>query len=66
VTADDLRDAELRHRATQEAAEDARRDRNTAILEALEQGWTYARISAATGLSRGRIGQLAEALRPRV
>jgi DNA-binding NarL/FixJ family response regulator len=60
MTADQLRDAELRHRATQEAAEDARRDRNSAVCEALEEGWTHARIAEATGLTRGRVGQIAQ------
>lgn len=36
--------------------------RDEAIAAALAAGWTHARISDATGLSRGRIGQLAQAV----
>ena len=33
--------------------------RDDAIRAALEDGWTHQQISTATGLSRGRIGQIA-------
>jgi DNA-directed RNA polymerase specialized sigma24 family protein len=33
--------------------------RNALIKQALEDGWTHQQISDATGLSRGRISQIA-------
>lgn len=38
-------------------ANDRRRD---AVREAISEGWTHAQIAEATGLTRGRIGQLAK------
>jgi DNA-directed RNA polymerase specialized sigma24 family protein len=40
--------------------EKAREKRNRVVREALDHGWTHARISEATGLSRGRVGQIAQ------
>lgn len=59
MTADELRDAQ---RAAEEARVIARlreSERNAAVREALAQGWTHAQIAEATGLTRGRVGQLA-------
>ena len=42
-----------------ESSEDARQERNRLVLEALQAGWTHARIAEATGLTRGRVGQIA-------
>jgi len=39
--------------------EAAREARNAGVREALAEGWTHAQIAEATGLTRGRIGQLA-------
>jgi hypothetical protein len=63
VTAEDLRKTEARYQRAFARSEEARRARNAAVLAALEAGWTHARIAEATGMTRGRIGQLAQALR---
>jgi hypothetical protein len=39
-------------------AEDLRLIRNDLIRLALAEGWTHAQIAEATGLTRGRIGQI--------
>lgn len=66
MTADHLRAAERRYRQATIKTEQAREDRNRAVLAALEDGWTHARIAEATGLTRGRIGQMAQTVaRPR-
>lgn len=54
-----LRTMEQRYRMATERAENARADRNDAIRAALADGWTHAQIAEAMGLTRGRIGQLA-------
>lgn len=59
MTADELAEAQ---RASEEArvrARFAEQNRNAMIRQALEEGWTHAQIARATGLTRGRIGQLA-------
>lgn len=60
MTADDLKRAESRYQRAAQRAEQARSERNAAVCAALADGWTHARISAATGLTRGRIGQIAK------
>lgn len=40
--------------------EASRLARDEAVRQALAEGWTHAKISEATGLTRGRIGQLAQ------
>jgi hypothetical protein len=60
VTADDLRRAELAYQETLLLIEPVREARNHAIREALDAGWTHAQIAEATGLTRGRIGQIAQ------
>lgn len=60
MTADELRKAELRYQRAFRRSEEAREARNAAVREALGEGWTHAAIADATGLSRGRIGQLIE------
>jgi hypothetical protein len=59
LTAAELRKAEARYQRAVRRSEEARAARNAAVQAALKQGWTHARISEATGLTRGRIGQLA-------
>jgi hypothetical protein len=61
VTAQHLKDLEFCYRHVQGQADVAREERNAGIREALESGWTHAQIAEATGLTRGRIGQLASA-----
>jgi CRP-like cAMP-binding protein len=59
MTRDELRQAEADYRAATDRTEQAREARNTAVRQALAGGWTHAQIAEATGLTRGRIGQIA-------
>ena len=58
-TADEIRKAEARYQRAFRRAEEAREERNGLVREALAEGWTHARISEVSGLTRGRIGQIA-------
>jgi hypothetical protein len=60
VTADELRKIEARYQRAFRRSEEARAARNAAVREALGEGWTHARIAEATGLTRGRVGQIAQ------
>lgn len=60
MTAEELRKAEARFRRAFARSEELRRERNALILEALDAGWTHARIAEATGMTRSRVGQLAK------
>lgn len=60
MTTQELRDLEVSYQAVARDAEALRKSRNVAIALAIADGWTHAQISEATGLSRGRIGQLAQ------
>jgi transcriptional regulator with XRE-family HTH domain len=64
VTAQELRKAEARYQRAFRRSEQLREERNALIREALEAGWTHAQIAEATGLTRGRIGQYAQQLKP--
>jgi CRP-like cAMP-binding protein len=59
MTAEELRKAEARYQRAFRRAEEAREARNAAVRSALDVGWTHARIAEVTGLTRGRIGQIA-------
>lgn len=59
MTVDELKKAEARYRRASQRAEEAREARNATIRKALDEGWTHAKISEATGLTRGRINQIA-------
>jgi DNA-binding NarL/FixJ family response regulator len=59
VTVEDLRKAEARYQRAFRRSEEARETRNEAVRQALAAGLTHAQIAEATGLSRGRIGQMA-------
>jgi hypothetical protein len=59
MTAEELRRIEARHERALRRYEVVRGERNAAIRQALAEGWTHARIAEATGLTRGRVGQLA-------
>jgi CRP-like cAMP-binding protein len=59
MTAEDLRKAEARYQRAFRHSEQEREARNRLVREALAAGWTHARIAEATGLTRGRIGQIA-------
>lgn len=63
MTAADLEHAELRYRKAAARAEEWREERNRLVREALAAGWTHAQIAEATDLTRGRVGQIAQASR---
>ncbi len=52
--------AERGYRRDHDRATRARDERDRLIRLALAEGWTHAQVAAATGLTRGRIGQLAQ------
>jgi hypothetical protein len=52
--------AEADYRDAQARVETLRQVRNDVVCDAIQQGWTHAQISQATGLTRGRIGQIAQ------
>lgn len=58
MTADELRKAEARYKRAAKRADEAREERNRLVRAALAEGWTHAKIAEATGLTRGRIGQM--------
>jgi len=60
MTPDDLHKAEARYQRAFRRSEALREKRNALVRQALAEGWTHARIAEATGLTRGRIGQLAK------
>ena len=59
MTSEELQKAEARYLRAFARSEQAREDRNAAVRAALEAGWTHARIANVTGLTRGRVGQIA-------
>lgn len=59
-----LRDAEAAYRAASTLAEEKREERNHALGEALRAGHTHTQISETTGLTRGRVAQLAQLAAP--
>jgi hypothetical protein len=61
MTTKELRATEARYRRAFRRSEELREARNAAVRAALAEGWTHARIAEATGLTRGRIGQIATA-----
>ncbi len=63
MTPNELRAAELAYEAASGNAEEARATRNAAILQALDEGWTQKLIAEVTGLTDGRIAQIAVANR---
>jgi hypothetical protein len=54
-----LRHAEASYRDASARAEEFREKRNEVVLAALKDGWTHAQVAEITGLTRGRIGQIA-------
>lgn len=62
MTRVELHKAEVRYQRASRRAEEARQARNAAVQRALAEGWTHAKISEATGLTRSRVGQIAVAL----
>lgn len=61
MTPEELRKAEAAYQAAFRRSETKRDERNAAVRAALAEGWTHARIAEATGLTRGRVGQIAQA-----
>jgi uncharacterized protein YerC len=59
MTEQHLRAAEAAFRKADTEREGARARRNQLVRAALKDGWTHQQISDATGLSRGRISQIA-------
>jgi hypothetical protein len=59
----ELQHAELSYRAAAQRAEQLREARNAAIFAALDAGVSHTVIADATGLTRGRVGQLAQTQR---
>lgn len=59
MTAKQLRDAERKYQTAARRSESARLERNRMVLAALRENWTHAQIAEATGLTRGRVGQIA-------
>ena len=60
MTTDDLRKAEARYQRAFRRSENEREQRNAAVQAAIAAGWTHAAIAEATGLTRGRVGQIAK------
>lgn len=60
-TLHELREAERGYALVAAEAEKLRERRNLLILKALATGLTHAQVAQATGLTRGRIGQIAQA-----
>lgn len=60
MTSAELRKAEARYQRAFRRAEEAREARNAAVRAARAEGWTDARIAEATGLTRSRVGQIAQ------
>lgn len=59
MTIDQLRKAEAEFRKDYQAAERSRERRNELVREAFHGGLSLQEISDATGLTRGRISQIA-------
>lgn len=60
MTEKELSAAQVAYVKAQVKADDLRFHRDALVQQALQAGWTHARISEATGLTRGRIGQMAQ------
>lgn len=60
MTPEQLREAEARYQRAFRRSETEREARNAAVRQALEQGWTHAQVAQTTGLTRSRVGQLAQ------
>lgn len=60
MTLQELQQVEARYRRASTGFEEARVERGRAVREALASGWTHARVADALGVSRGRVGQIAQ------
>lgn len=63
MTAAELRKAEAAYQAALERATAKRDARDELVRNAIAADWTHARIALATGLTRGRINQIARGRR---
>lgn len=63
--AESLALAEQDYRDAHARAESLRELRNDLVRQAIDDGWTHAAVSEATGLTRARVGQIALGLKPR-
>ena len=59
MTFDELQKVEARYQRAFRRSEAEREQRNAAVRAAVQTGWTHARIAEATGLTRARVGQIA-------
>lgn len=59
MTAGELRKAEARAQRAFRSYKTATQLRDELVLRALSEGWTHSQVAEATGLTRGRIGQIA-------
>lgn len=57
-SAEDLQRAEKAYRKATDAYEQARRERNGLVKDAVEAGWSLGKVAEATGLTRSRIAQI--------
>ena len=64
MTEKTLRSAEAAYRAAFARAEQLRDRRNAAVRAAIDAEMTHAEVARATGLTRARVGQLAQSSRP--
>lgn len=60
MTLPELRNLQRRYERAATKAEELREQRNAAVRQHLADGYTHQWISDATGLSRGRISQIAQ------
>ena len=63
MTADALRKATIAAQRAAEKAVAARNGRDFTIRAAIATGWTHAAVAEATGLTRGRVNQIARGKR---
>jgi hypothetical protein len=59
MTAEAIREAEVRYQRARAVAEHARVERNAAVRSGLAAGMTHRQVAAALGKSRGRVAQIA-------
>lgn len=63
MNSEKLAAAEASYREAFRLSEEARQVRNALVLEALDADWTFAKIAEAMGVTRGRVGQIAQQLK---
>lgn len=63
MTAAQLSKAEAAYQAALARSNGKRDERDALVREAIEEEWTHAKIAEATGLTRGRVNQIARGRR---